>query len=192
MRVAKGPFDLTLARFGQQSQVVGLQRPLSTDWLGHCADFHLPTRREGWIRQLRRARFGRMRQMLPATLRSPAEHPELPPGTVLQGLGISGWDRLIELRGQGRSFCLRMPGKPLVWLTDECRPAHWSKAQHTLLQPGCLITELPGVQADSLWRLHYASDAAGYISLRSCTQLPQRSLPEWAAGRQAVASHCAG
>jgi hypothetical protein len=184
MRPACQAFQLTAARFGDLWQIVAEDGPpLSAAWLELCSDFHLAPRREQWIRQLRRARFGRLRQLLPVTLRSPVEHPELPPGAVLQGLGISSWHSLSELKGQGRTFCLRPPQQALLWLTDDCTESQWQQAQLALLQPGCLIAEFPSLQADSLWQLHYAADEAGYIRPRSSTRLAERSLLDWAASQ---------
>jgi hypothetical protein len=178
MRSAAGSLDPLLGLYGDQLRVLGTGQLLQRDWLRACAELHQLADEEMMIRRFRRARYGRLRKLLPPVLETPLEREALPPGAVLQGLGIQGWDQLAELRGQGRCFYLLAECGQGLWLTDECPTVIWQQAQEMLLEPGCLTAELPARRPDQLWRAHYDQDEAGYVRLRSVEPESMKLLPQ--------------
>lgn len=63
---------------------------------------HLPALRTFWCRELRGSHFTGLKTMVPpAWIRDPAP---VPPGAVIHGLGVTGWDDLDQPEGHGRSW----------------------------------------------------------------------------------------
>lgn len=63
---------------------------------------HLPALREFWTAELRASHFEHLQRRVP---RAWCMDPEpLPPGTVIAGLGITGWHELPRLEADGRQF----------------------------------------------------------------------------------------
>lgn len=71
-------------------------------WHGALLLLHLPVLRDFWRKELRAARYERLRRVLPQVW---ARDPNpLPPGAVMGGLGITSWDELPKLEASGRRF----------------------------------------------------------------------------------------
>ncbi|MFZ4593585.1 MAG: hypothetical protein ACOYOF_04970 [Verrucomicrobiaceae bacterium] len=63
---------------------------------------HLPVLRDFWRKELRAARYERLRHVLPKVWAM--DPTTLPPGAVIAGLGITNWHDLSKLEAKGRHF----------------------------------------------------------------------------------------
>jgi len=71
-------------------------------WHGALLLLHLPVLRDFWRKELRAARYERLRRVLPKVWAM--DPTPLPPGAVIAGLGITSWHDLSELEAKGRHF----------------------------------------------------------------------------------------
>lgn len=71
-------------------------------WHGALLLLHLPVLRDFWRKELRAARYERLKRVLPKVwAKDPAP---LPPGAVIAGLDIASWEDLPRLEAKGRTF----------------------------------------------------------------------------------------
>jgi hypothetical protein len=135
-----------------------------------CAQLHSPSRREEWVKKLRRARYGRLLRLLPKVALSPGASTvaAAPPGAVIYPLGITSWAALATLRESKRCFFCKYADGSKVWLDPESTEQEWLQATERVQKEPAYLAELPGRCADKLWVAHYAADAAGRITLQSC------------------------
>ena len=104
-------FDLTYdqGRLGGEAALAPLTEPL---WQ---ALLHLPALRDFWTAELRAAHYLHLLHMIPpAWCMDPTP---LPPGTVIAGLGITGWAELPRLEATGPSFARHEVAENKVVLT---------------------------------------------------------------------------
>jgi hypothetical protein len=71
-------------------------------WHGAVLLLHLPVLRDFWRKELRAARYERLRHVLPKVWAM--DPTTLPPGAVIAGLGITNWHDLSKLEAKGRHF----------------------------------------------------------------------------------------
>jgi len=71
-------------------------------WHGALLLLHLPVLRDFWRKELRAARYERLRHVLPKVWAM--DPTTLPPGAVIAGLGITNWHDLSKLEAKGRHF----------------------------------------------------------------------------------------
>ncbi len=70
---------------------------------------HLPALRDFWIAELRASHYAHLGQIIPQAWC--LDSTPVPPGSVIAGLGISGWDRLADLEAAGRVFIRHQIGQ---------------------------------------------------------------------------------
>lgn len=122
--------EVTVQETASSWQLVESSAPWLADRLWH-AWLHLPALRGSWAAELRASHLDSLRGLIPAAWC--LEPAPLPPGAVIAGLGLPGWEALTDLRAQGRSFILDPAdgGQPLALLHPGVPVEVW---QETLAQ----------------------------------------------------------
>lgn len=90
---------------------------------------HLPALREFWTAELRASHHGHLLKMVPPAWCLDPE--PLPPGSVIAGLGLGGWDELSHLEAAGRRFDRQPAGENQVVLTELSAIGEGWRARYT-------------------------------------------------------------
>ena len=138
----------------------------STEWAVVLMLLHLPALRLFWQTALRASRLRRLRQVLPRVW--PLDPTIVPAGAVIGGLGITSWDQLAKVFGEGRSF----RAMPLSEVGGQVIPLG-ARAENELrsLLPRIgserwLLAEVPVISEQSQpMELQWSRDETGRVSL---------------------------
>jgi hypothetical protein len=166
------PKHLLLGAFGERYQILsaGAEKPLSLNALRLFAEFHLPSRKQDWIMQLRRSRYNRLKQLIPPCLKSSTTH--APVGTVLYPLGISSLQQLTQLHQQKhRSFFCRFSDGSGISLNAGVPLQDWLTTQERCLTEEVYIAELPSQAPDKLRHAEYTEDVTCRVVLQKVQEL---------------------
>lgn len=104
---------------------------------------HLPALRDFWTAELRASHFAHLLQMIPQAWCLDSE--PLPPGSVIAGLGISGWHELARLEEGGLKLARHSLGENKVVLsaistiTDPWRARYTLREGQIVLQDSFLL-----------------------------------------------------
>lgn len=141
----EGRFRLLLGESGTGCQLLGASTPdlIAPHW---AALLHLPALRGHWQSHLRAAHGEHLRERWPqAWLLDPTP---LPPGAVIAGLGITGWD---QLRETGADYAIHVAaGKVTPLAAGEPASAWQEKLVHAQQRPGAVLSR---IQAPEAWFL---------------------------------------
>jgi hypothetical protein len=131
-----------------------------------CAILHLPSLRIALRKELRSARFARLRTALPLVWWRTDE--TIPPGATVAGLGISSWSALPQLLAKGRNYeCVGLNAEG----EETYRETISGKSDLSLAGMVTLIHETTGQPPfDGLLKAHYSADGNGRWSLQSTEQ----------------------